>query len=73
MDVSKHRGRPQNGWFIMDIPIKMDDLGYHYFWKHPIIYYFIEAANNRDARISYFNGRDFQPISAIMLASGVML
>ena len=28
---------PQNGWFIMENLIKMDDLGYHYFWKHPYI------------------------------------
>ncbi len=30
-------GVPQNGRFIMDNPIKMDDLGgiYPYFWKHP--------------------------------------
>ncbi len=26
---------PQNGWFIREIPIKMADWGYPYFWKHP--------------------------------------
>ena len=34
-------GVPQNGWFIMKHPIKMDDLGVSCFWKHPYIYIYI--------------------------------
>ena len=37
MGVSKNMETPQNGWFIMENPIEMDDLGGFpiIFWKHP--------------------------------------
>ena len=39
MGVSKNR-EPQNGWFIMENPIKMDDLGVPLFLNGPCRYIF---------------------------------
>ena len=44
LGVSKNSGTPK--WMVYrENPIRIDDLGYHYFWKHP--FGFLKIASKR--------------------------
>ena len=55
MDVSKNRGTPKRIVKIMENPIEMDDLGYHYFWKHPYERYVIDEKKSASIRKTQFH------------------